>query len=105
MNYRRFYQDSLGIVLPKTYDIHHIDGCRLNNTISNLVALPKSLHLKFHSKKAKFNEVISLISELQYFFSCENEKYFNTINEFMDIKNEVAEYILNRDKTLYNKIQ
>ena len=103
MNYRRFYQDKLGIVLEKSYHVHHIDSNRNNNNIVNLVALPKSLHLMYHSKKAKYEFIISLINECNYFFSCEHKKYFNAIKEFMDIKNEVAQYIINRDNTLYNK--
>ena len=35
--------------IPKGYDIHHIDGNRLNNDISNLIMLTPSEHHKLHA--------------------------------------------------------
>ena len=101
MNYRKFYEEKLGITLEKGYDVHHIDSNRGNNDIINLVAIPKKLHIKYHNKKAKYNEVISLINDLNYFFKCENKKYFETIQSFMDIKNEISNYILIRDNIIF----
>jgi hypothetical protein len=34
--------------LPKGYDIHHKDGNYLNNTITNLVLIPRSTHMLIH---------------------------------------------------------
>ena len=37
--------------IPDGYDIHHIDFDKNNNDISNLVALPKSIHQSLHARK------------------------------------------------------
>lgn len=48
-NYRKFYEDQTCVCLPKSFDVHHIDGDRMNNDIHNLVALPRLLHRKYHT--------------------------------------------------------
>lgn len=48
MTSRRIYCKTLGITLPRGFDVHHIDLNRLNNDILNLVALPTILHRKYH---------------------------------------------------------
>lgn len=35
--------------IPKGYEIHHVDGNKFNNHVSNLVALPREEHKKMHS--------------------------------------------------------
>lgn len=51
-NYRKIYENHIGPI-PKdntgrTYDIHHIDGNRSNNSIDNLVALSIQDHYDTH---------------------------------------------------------
>lgn len=46
--YRTFYSTATGIVVPKDFEVHHIDFNRENNDINNLVALPKKLHNQYH---------------------------------------------------------
>lgn len=42
--------------IQEGFDIHHIDGNKSNNDISNLVMFPKSLHASIHSSvKAELN--------------------------------------------------
>jgi hypothetical protein len=41
--------------IPKGYHIHHIDGNRENNNISNLAMVQAELHLRFEGKK-RFRE-------------------------------------------------
>lgn len=48
MDYRSIYEKATGVVLPLSFDVHHIDGNRDNNDIMNLVALPKELHHQYH---------------------------------------------------------
>ena len=103
MNYRKYYREKLEVNLDSSFVVHHIDGNRQNNDILNLVALPKRLHLKYHNQKAKYDFVVNSINEWNYFFKCEYKKYFSAIELFMDVKNEVAEYILIRDNILHNK--
>ena len=49
-DYRKFYADFFGISWDrKKYQIHHIDGDRTNNKISNLILLPTELHKELHA--------------------------------------------------------
>lgn len=48
MDYRSFYEKQTKLKLPKNFEVHHMDFNRSNNKISNLVALPRNLHRKYH---------------------------------------------------------
>ena len=48
MNYRELYKEYYGVSITESYDIHHIDFNRSNNSIDNLILLPKELHAKYH---------------------------------------------------------
>lgn len=48
MDYRKYFENTLGIAVPEDFDIHHIDFNRENNSIKNLVAVPRKLHKQFH---------------------------------------------------------
>ena len=48
VKYKRYYDIEFG----NDYAVHHIDGDRTNNDISNLVLLPKELHSKYHFQKS-----------------------------------------------------
>lgn len=48
-SYRKAYEVHYGIEIPNGFDIHHIDGCRDNNEISNLLMLPHELHMRYHN--------------------------------------------------------
>lgn len=55
MNYRKLWEQHHGPI-PKdeygrTYDIHHIDGNRKNNSLDNLVCLSIEDHYKIHLKQ------------------------------------------------------
>jgi len=55
MNYRKIWEQTHGQI-PKdeqgrTYDIHHIDGNRKNNSIENLICLSLEDHYKIHLKQ------------------------------------------------------
>jgi hypothetical protein len=61
MNYRKIWEHHYGKI-PKddygrTFDIHHIDGNRNNNSIGNLICLSIEDHYKIHLKQ--FNETKS----------------------------------------------
>ncbi len=51
MDCRKIYAEMTKCEVPFNFQIHHIDGDRANNDIKNLVALPKSLHSKYHRLK------------------------------------------------------
>jgi hypothetical protein len=54
MNYRKKFQDEYfsktGKLMPKEYEVHHIDANRDNNNYDNLIGLPKQLHKILHSR-------------------------------------------------------
>ena len=97
MDYRKFYENELGIIVEKSFDIHHIDSNRKNNELTNLVAIPKKLHMKYHSKKANYEEIISRINNCNYFYKIEYITFSTVIGSFLDVKNEISEFISKRD--------
>jgi hypothetical protein len=49
MDYRRVFRKYYNLAeIPKGFDIHHIDGNRENNEISNLTLLPRDIHVRHH---------------------------------------------------------
>ena len=60
MNYRKIWEHTHGTI-PKdengrTYDIHHIDGNRKNNSVDNLICLSVEDHYKVHLKQFEENK-------------------------------------------------
>lgn len=57
-NYRKIWSDYYGPIPVDengiTYDIHHVDGNRKNNDISNLVALSLKEHYELHLKQGDY---------------------------------------------------
>lgn len=55
MNYRKLWEQTHGPIpkdeFGRTYDIHHIDGNRKNNSIDNLICLSLEDHYKIHLKQ------------------------------------------------------
>ena len=47
-NYRQYYKEYYGIDFGKDMDVHHLDFNRDNNSIDNLLLIPKEVHNKFH---------------------------------------------------------
>lgn len=47
-NYRKKYERFYGEEIPEGYDVHHLDMNRNNNSIVNLVAVPKEVHRRYH---------------------------------------------------------
>ncbi len=52
---RNKLQTLLHIVLPKGYDVHHIDKNRKNNVLENLIILPTGVHKHLH-RNIKYND-------------------------------------------------
>jgi len=45
----KFVYESVNGPVPEGYEIHHIDFNKYNNDISNLIALPREQHKKYHA--------------------------------------------------------
>ena len=52
-NHRQIMQQHLGRKLERNEAVHHIDGNKLNNNLSNLVVLDWSTHMKSHGSLEK----------------------------------------------------
>ena len=50
-DYRKKYMEYYNIDLGEGFEIHHLDGNRNNNSIDNLLLLPKKLHREYHFYK------------------------------------------------------
>ena len=86
-NYRAIYKEHFKIDFGSDYAVHHIDGDRTNNDISNLVLLPLKLHSKYHFQK-QIIEAQSVptkicgngVSGQNYYLSC-LESFLETLKE------------------------
>jgi hypothetical protein len=61
MNYRKLWENVYGKIpkdyLGRTFDIHHIDGNRKNNSIENLICLSLEDHYKIHLNQFEKTDV------------------------------------------------
>ena len=48
--HRLVWEDWYDKKIPKGYDIHHLNGDKLDNRIQNLQCVERSAHIRFHSK-------------------------------------------------------
>lgn len=53
MDYRKLYKEHYCIEFGNDYAVHHIDGDRSNNNISNLLLMPRDIHTKWHNVQPK----------------------------------------------------
>jgi hypothetical protein len=99
MDYRRIYEERLGISLPLEFEVHHIDMNRDNNEIENLVALPKHVHQEYH-------RLIPMIENKQFNFTIlgtsdsgnkHNLFFFNNSVEFIKVYEDCSYWIDYRD--------
>ena len=112
MNYRKYYEEFTNTKLNPDFDVHHIDGDKDNNDISNLVALPKNIHSEYHRLK---NIELNLNTDLKSIldnghkhneFALSQAFHFVKIhsecNKWMDYKMYLLDYIPNIHNLKYN---
>lgn len=46
--HRVIFADHIGRRIPRAWEVHHINGCRTDNRVENLVALHKGDHRLLH---------------------------------------------------------
>jgi hypothetical protein len=54
LEHRLIYKRRHGRI-PKGWHVHHIDQCKTNNDIENLIAIPESLHNQLHAHMRENN--------------------------------------------------
>jgi len=96
VNYRQIWTDHYGPI-PKdengiTYDIHHIDGNRSNNDISNLIAVPLKEHYLIHYSKKEWNAAHLISQRLNL-----------TPEERLDINNKLSLSKIGKPLSEYHK--
>lgn len=99
-NYRKYYIDSIGVNLDKSYEVHHIDRNRENNSLINLVAIPKEFHKKIHKVLNKYDWAINWLDEMGYFYNKEEIEILIAIKDYINIKTELWPYIERRNQLL-----
>lgn len=90
-NYRTKYKRYYNIEFDNRYVVHHIDGNRENNDISNLVLLPKELHSKYHFHKTVI-EAQKLNTRITSNAMQSQSYYLVCLEEFMAVLKECNEW-------------
>ncbi len=93
---RSIYEEYWETNIPSGYDVHHIDLNPLNDDPNNLLALPKSLHSKYHTILSKIKSICTPFSLEINMFS-ENEMYMKLYEEINAVLKECADYIQYRN--------
>lgn len=99
--------------IEKGYDIHHIDGDKSNNDISNLIKLPKNQHLEHHARtqteatlnKKRKNIKENALPEAIKWHKSEEGRKWHSLHSLEIAKNiKEKEYIcLNCNQLFYKK--
>lgn len=97
VNYRRLYKQHYKIEFGAEYVIHHIDGDRSNNAISNLLLLPRDLHGKYHAYLNQANMSINAYGGLCMELTFNDATVFNyqlsELNRVFEITKEIFPWI------------
>ena len=59
MSCKRLFEEKYDVIIPRDFEVHHIDLNHFNNDLSNLMILPKVLHRKYHESHRCFKEIES----------------------------------------------
>lgn len=104
MNYVKFYKLETKIIIPKNYDVHHIDWNRDNNFITNLIHIPKKIHTLIHNYYGYVTK-LECIKLTDIYEDINNPKRFTT----QALKFKLQKHILKKkcklSKLCYAKIQ
>ena len=69
VNYRKIYESHYGSIprdeQGRTYDIHHIDGDRTNNSIENLMAVSIAEHYRIHHAQKDWGACVLIANKMK----------------------------------------
>lgn len=100
MDYRKYYKKELGVNLTSDFHVHHIDLDKTNNDISNLVALPRVLHGKYHAAIMRIKPVsqyLPLCTKLSYQGEQCNSYAIYCMEQFQNVYSECVKWVMFRD--------
>lgn len=65
MHYRKIWENYNKTIIPEGYEIHHIDGNRNNNDITNLKCVSIEEHLKIHKQNKDWGAVQAILARME----------------------------------------
>jgi hypothetical protein len=111
-DYRKFYEEQTNCGIQLYWDVHHLDLNHDNNDFDNLLAIPRSLHRKYHLCLRQFNSIYTFIphlggsighhgsNEIDFILDI-NDTYIKGLRKMNGILVEFAKYIDLKNKILY----
>lgn len=61
MGYRSKYEKAIGRKIKDGFEVHHINLNRKDNSIQNLIEIPRRLHVDFHTAYNPLRDIIKTI--------------------------------------------
>ena len=92
MRYRNSYKKFFEIQFDDSFDIHHINGDRMDNDISNLVLLPNTLHQPLHNVLYNASFCESPFDYILQFSKIDNETFqiIKDLFYWVDLKDQAT---------------
>jgi hypothetical protein len=93
-SYIKIYQQYFGIIIPKNFDIHHLDLNPENNEIENLLMLPEKVHSQLHNsiKTCSYIEFTPEIKSVNEPGNKSNELSFDYASIFIEVYRECCKW-------------
>lgn len=96
MDYRKLYEKTFGIKIPRDYDIHHIDGDHNNDSLDNLLLLPRDLHAELHHAEDMFRRMME-VGNLKDFHSMPAHINVTILEDLADAIDQVSVWMKAKD--------
>lgn len=98
VDYKKVYEREFGIKWNRDiYEVHHIDGNRENNKVSNLILIPKWLHTELHTQLRDPSITVCLTEPLSEVIRLVEDSvivghgfYANGLQAFLDVCNKMS---------------
>lgn len=92
MDYRELYQEATGRRLKPTAHVHHLDGNHENNKLSNLLAMPSTLHGRFHYLRSQLTDALKNYLDMMNYLDGRNPggyDYSSMMAEYENVREEM----------------